>query len=135
MLINNNYFMLKKLFVGSILTASLFLTGCGAAQPKVISTFPQNGAQDVDSQTAVIWVKFNKPMMDKSWSWSYKEKDAFPKLNGDPYYSEENTKNNLPVKLEPNREYKIWINTAEFKDFKDTSGNSSEPYELKFKTK
>ena len=126
-----------KIFIGFILSLSLILTGCtqNSAAPKIISTFPQNGSQNVDPSIASIWVQFNESMMDKSWSWAYREKDKFPQLNGDPYYSEENTKNILPVRLEPNHEYDIWINTETLQNFKDKAGNPAQPFELKFKTK
>ena len=41
----------------------------------------------------------------------------------------------MPVKLEPNKEYEIWINSEKFKNFKDQAGNSSSPFRLVFKTK
>jgi len=43
------------------------------ASPKVIVTNPQNGATDVDPSLSKITVTFSKPMLDKSWSWSYEE--------------------------------------------------------------
>lgn len=141
--------MKKQILVGLVFSMSLLLMGLGCGQnstvpnptvpnsaaPKVISTFPQNGAQNVDPSVTEIWVQFDKPMMDKSWSWAYMEKDKFPALNGSPYYSEQNTKNILPVKLESNHEYVIWINTDTLKNFKDTAGTPAEPYEFKFKTR
>lgn len=129
--------MKKKIFIGLIFSISLFLIGCSqnSGVPKAINTSPENGSQNVDPSLTAIWVQFNKPMMDKSWSWAYIEKDKFPQLNGDPYYSEENTKNTLPVKLEPNHEYDIWINTDTLKNFKDKEGTPAEPFEFKFKTR
>jgi len=41
----------------------------------------------------------------------------------------------LPVKLEPNKEYVIWINTSNLKNFKDKSGNPALPFKFTFKTK
>jgi len=116
----------------------LLLTGCGAKDnvpPKVINTDPQNGAQDVDPSLTEISVTFNESMMDKSWSWCYEDKDKFPQVTGQPNYTENNTKNVLPVKLEPNKEYVIWINTVNFKNFKDRAGNPVEPYRFTFETK
>ena len=103
--------------------------------PKVIKTYPKNGAQNVDPAIKEIWIKFDKEMSDKSYSWCYEKKEDFPELNGQPTYTENNTKNSLPVKLEPNKEYVIWINTANIKDFKDKAGNSAIPYKFTFKTK
>lgn len=103
--------------------------------PKVIITSPQNTAKDVDPSLKEISVTFNEPMMDKSWSWSYEDKNKFPQTTGEPFYTDNYTKCVLPVKLEPNKEYVIWINTARFKNFKDKAGNPAEPYRFTFKTK
>ncbi len=77
----------------------------------------------------------NEPMMDKNWSWCYEEKEKFPEMTGDPRYADNNTRCVSPVKLEPDKEYVIWINTANFKNFKDKTGNPAEPYEFTFKTR
>ena len=103
--------------------------------PKIIATNPKNGAADVDPSLSKITVTFNKPMLDKSWSWSYEEKDSFPQTVGQPSYTENATTCVLPVKLEPGKRYVIWINTARIKNFKDKSGNAVEPYKLVFTTR
>lgn len=121
-----------------ILLLSLVLSGCGtkdSAAPKVVGTYPQDGAKDVDPSIKEISVTFNEPMMDKSWSWCYEDKGKFPQVEGQPYYIENNTKNVLPVKLEPKKEYVVWINTANFKSFRDKAGNPTEPYRFAFKTR
>lgn len=103
--------------------------------PKVVSTSPKNSLQDVDPKLTEISVTFNEPMMDKSWSWSYEDKNKFPQMTGEPYYTGNYTKCVLPVKLEPNKEYVIWINTARFRNFKDNAGNPAEPHRFIFKTR
>ena len=102
--------------------------------PKVISTIPQNGSRTVDPSLTEISVTFSEPMMDKSWSWSYEDKDKFPQMTGQPYCVN-NTKCVLPVKLEPKKEYVIWINTVKFKNFKSKTGIPAEPYKVTFRTK
>ncbi|MFB3915151.1 MAG: Ig-like domain-containing protein [Terriglobales bacterium] len=106
-----------------------------AEPPRVIATFPQNGSQDVDPSTTQISVTFNQAMTDKSWSWAYEDKSKFPVTTAKPYYTDGGTKCVLPVKLEPNKEYAIWINTAKFKNFKSASGAPAQPYRLAFRTK
>ena len=103
--------------------------------PIVIATNPQNGARDVDPSIKEISVTFNERMMDKSWSWCYEDRDTFPHMTGQPYYVENNTKNVLPVTLESNKEYVIWINTVNFKNFRDEAGNPAVPYKFTFKTR
>ena len=103
--------------------------------PRVIDTFPPNGAQDVDPTITEISVTFNEEMDNSSWSWAYRDPTRIPEMPGDPYYTDQNKRNILPVKLEPNKEYVLWINTEKFNYFKDKNGNSAAPYEFKFKTK
>jgi hypothetical protein len=103
--------------------------------PEVMLTNPRNGAQNVDPSMREISVTFSERMMDKSWSWCYEERDRFPQMTGQPYYTENNTKNVLPVKLKPHTEYVIWINTVNFKNFRDEAGNPAGPYRFTFKTR
>lgn len=74
-------------------------------------------------------------MMDGNWSWVYEDKNSFPVTTGKPYYVNNMTRNVLPVKLEENKEYVIWINQPAFSNFKDKSGKSVYPYKFTFKTK
>ena len=121
-------------------TVASFLCLCGssaddAVPPKVVATTPANGAMNVDPALKEISVTFNEPMMDNSWSWCYEKKELFPEITGTPYYTKNFTKNVLPVKLKANTDYIIWINTVNFKGFKDEAGNSSKPYKFTFKTR
>ena len=103
--------------------------------PNVVETFPVSGSTDVDPSTSEISVTFDEPMTDGSWSWAYTNKNQFPEMNGQPYYAPGHTKNILPVKLESNKEYEIWINSEKFGNFKDRAGNSAIPFRFVFKTK
>ena len=130
-MIHNRLFVLMMvLTIGSV--------ECGEKDteaPRVVYTFPLNGSQDVDPSINEISVTFNEEMMDQDWSWAYTNKNEFPEMTGPPYYTERLKRNVLPVKLEPNREYVIWLNSQEFKNFKDKSGNHLIPFKFTFKTK
>ncbi len=127
--------MFRILIVFAIATSTLSCTEKDTTAPSVIATFPPNGSMDVDSSINEISVTFNEEMQDGNWSWAYTTKSKFPELNGDPKYNENYTTNTLPVKLEPNKEYEIWINSQKFNNFKDKSGNPATPYKLVFKTR
>jgi Bacterial Ig-like domain len=103
-------------------------------RPVVIETQPKNGDQEVDAASTEIRVKFNKPMADQSWSWVQISKSSFPETMGDIHYDIDSKTCVMPVKLEPGRKYIIWINSANFQDFKDGEGRPAEPYLLKFAT-
>ena len=129
--------MNKYLWVIALIIA-LAVVGCkgsDATRPTVVTTNPSNGSQDVDPGLTEISVTFSEPMMDKSWSWTYEQKEKFPVITGDPSFDGSYTINTLPVKLEPNKEYVIWINTSNSSNFVDKAGNSATPYKLAFKTK
>jgi hypothetical protein len=127
----------KPLFILLLVLIS-FSAACAEKDtkpPRVVSTSPTNGSRDVNPSINEISVTFDKEMMDGNWSWAYTDKSEFPQITGQAYYTENNTKNVLPVKLEPNKEYIIWINSAKHKNFKDKSGNSAIPFKFMFKTR
>lgn len=103
--------------------------------PSVVRTVPINGSNDVEPSLTEMSVTFNEEMQDGNWSWAYTTKDKFPEITGQPVFSEKFTKNTLPIKLEPNKEYEVWINSEKFGNFKDKAGNSAAPFKLTFKTR
>ena len=122
-----------------VLTSLLNLVvGCGEPDtqpPRVVSTIPENESVNVDPSLTEISVKFNEEMMDGNWSWAYSDRSEFPQMTGQAYYTENKTRNVLPVKLESNKNYVIWINSPKHKNFKDKNGNSAYPFKFTFKTK
>jgi len=123
--------MKRLLFVILVL-----LIGCAQNNPGpiVAATYPANG-DSVHASLDTIMVTFNKPMTDKSWSWVYESPESFPEMTGEPYYDETMMINYLPVKLEPQKTYVIWINKDNFMNFKDASGNPARPHKFTFSTK
>jgi len=127
----------KNLFI-TITTIALALAACtktDSTPPTVVETFPATGSSEVDPALTEISATFSEPMSDGNWSWAYTNEDQFPETTGQPYYLPGLTKNVLPVKLEPNKEYEIWINSDKFKDFKDQAGNPATPFRFVFKAK
>jgi len=102
--------------------------------PKIVATVPADGDTAVDPGLAELSVTFDEPMKDKNWSWCYENPETFPKMTGDPRYEDGFKKCVLPVQLEPDKEYVIWFNMAEYKNFKDCAGNPLEPVRISFKT-
>jgi hypothetical protein len=106
------------------------------ALPVVVKTVPMAGAKDVDPTLTEIKVTFSKDMADGSWSWVQLSDATFPKVDGKIRYEKDKRTCVLPVKLESDKTYALWINLAEkFENFKDTEGLSAVPYQLVFKTK
>jgi hypothetical protein len=103
--------------------------------PVVVKTLPEAGAPSVDPKITEIKVTFSKDMKDGVWSWAKISNESFPMLAGDPKYLADKRTCVLPVKLEPEKTYAIWVNSEKFANFKDTGGRSAVPYLLVFKTR
>jgi len=103
-------------------------------QPAVVRTTPRSGDTQVDPAITEIRVTFSKDMADQSWSWTQISDETFPPTTGKPYYLPDKRTCVLPVKLEPNRSYVTWLNSAKFGNFRDTGGRSAVPYLLVFET-
>jgi RNA polymerase sigma-70 factor (ECF subfamily) len=105
------------------------------APPVVVKTVPQSGATGIDPKTTEIRVTYSKPMKNGTWSWSTWGEENFPKTTGKPRYEADKRTCVLPVKLEPNKFYAIWLNSSNFGNFKDAGGRQAVPYLLVFRTK
>jgi RNA polymerase sigma-70 factor (ECF subfamily) len=104
--------------------------------PVVVKTVPESGDTQVDAASIKeIRVTFSKEMMDGTWSWSSVSNDTQVKGTGKPSYDKGKRTCVLPVKLEAGRTYAIWVNSANFSNFKDGEGRSAVPYLLVFETK
>ena len=101
--------------------------------PVVVETFPAAGVKNVASGEVEIWVRFSKPMLDRSWSWSTAWEGSSPKMLEQPFYADERTCR-MKVQLEEGRSYGFWLNSDQFKNFKDRSQIPSVPYLLVFET-
>jgi|AMFO01.1.fsa_nt_gi hypothetical protein len=101
--------------------------------PVVVKTVPQAGDQAVDPSLTEIRVTFSADMQDEAWSWVQDSADTYPQTTGDPYYEHSRT-NVLPVQLEPDHTYVIWLNSANYQNFQDKNGNTAVPYQLAFHT-
>lgn len=130
--------MIQLSYFSIVLAVVIGFISCTQSDSKatsVIATFPPNGTTDVDPSINEISDTFDEEMIDGNWSWTYTYKNQFPEMIGQPYYTEKFTKNILPVKLQSNKEYEIWINSEKFKNFKGKAGNSVTPFKWVFKTK
>jgi hypothetical protein len=106
-----------------------------ASAPQVVSTVPQTKAVDVEPALTEISVTFDKDMMTKDqWSWVMESKDTFPTITGQASFKDSRTCV-LPVKLEPGKTYRIWINAKKQTGFRDVNNTPAVPYLLAFQTR
>lgn len=103
--------------------------------PVVIKTMPESGRTDVLPGEIEIKATFSKLMADQSWSWCTVWDNSCPDALGKPHYEADQKSCVMKVKLEPGKTYGYWLNTKEFKNFRDQQGHSAVPYLLVFSTK
>ena len=103
--------------------------------PVVVRTVPESGAKDVAPGVVEIKATFSKEMTDKSWSWCYAWQGSIAESAGDIRYESDHKTCVWKVKLEPNRTYAYWLNTAKLQNFTDKQGHPAVPYLLVFQTK
>jgi RNA polymerase sigma-70 factor (ECF subfamily) len=106
-----------------------------AVPPVVVSTIPEAGATGVDPRLREIRITFSKVMYDSGFSLSTHSEDSFPEIAGEPKYSSDQRTCVLPVRLESDRTYALWVNSQNHRNFKDTFGQSALPYLLVFQTR
>jgi len=127
---------------------SLLLTGCDArpgantANPqagasangglRVTTLDPPNGATGVDPNQAYLAATFSEPMAD-GFSFTGGP-PAMPETTAKPYWNANKRTCTLPVKLEPNRSYRLGLNSPSFKNFRSASGEALEPVVWTFET-
>ena len=124
------------------IAAALTLAFAGAAQaqsdgpapsaPKVVATYPADGAH-VPPSIAELRVSYDHRMM-ASWSFATRGEKAFPQVLGAPSLSPDHITISLPIRLEPNHTYVVWLNTEKYQNFKSEDGQAAEPYRLTFHT-
>lgn len=102
--------------------------------PRVVALDPPQGATDVDPSTTLLRATFDRPM-EGSWSWVTEGNDSFPPATGDAFFEADARTAALPVRLEPGRSYVVWLNSSEFRLFRDLEGTPSEPLRWTFTTR
>jgi beta-lactamase regulating signal transducer with metallopeptidase domain len=108
--------------------------GDSVAPPRIVKMIPKNGATNVSPTLKEIQVVFDKPMA-AGFSWTGGG-DHFPAIpeGAKPSWSKNRKTCTLPVKLKPNWEYRLGLNSKSFKNFASSDGLSLEPVVYKFQT-
>lgn len=104
--------------------------------PMIVTTSPENGALDVDAESAMLRVTFDMPMGDgMSWTGGGL---GFPKDSPDgkkPSWSKDGRTCTLPVLLDPGHGYELGLNSLKHINFQSKWGIPLEPIVYKFRTR
>ena len=93
--------------------------------PVVVETLPISGAEEVVPGETEIRVRFSKEMADGSWSWSSAWENSTPESVGEPHYLDDHRTCVIKVRLEPGQTYAWWLNSEQFKNFKDRASGKT----------
>lgn len=108
--------------------------GIEANLPTVVGLKPfENNSLDVSPDVKEITVVFSRPLNGRNTGVDYGDlgEEAFPKgPMGGRYWSEDFTSWTLPVELEPNKTYQIYISN----NFRTADGLPLKPFLIEFKT-
>ncbi|MCA9240774.1 MAG: Ig-like domain-containing protein, partial [Planctomycetales bacterium] len=113
--------------------SALSISGGGslAAPPVVVETEPDAGATSVDPSTRTITIKFDQPM-SKGMS-VVGGGENFPKMLGKASWKSSRTLV-LRVRLEPDHDYWLSVNSDRFQNFTNKAGEPAVPYPIQFRT-
>jgi hypothetical protein len=102
--------------------------------PRVASASPDDGEANVDPATRELRVTFDQDM-DRGMSVASSGGGPTDPLDKSARAQWKGARTiGVPLKLEPNQEYTLSINTAEFRNFTNTRGKPAVPYPIHFRT-
>lgn len=104
-----------------------------ASAPVLVSSTPASGAEEVDPSLVLLRFEFDRPMQPDSWSITGSPEEQ-PRMEGTPSYDAERRTLSVPVRLEPGRSYRLWLNSERFQGFKSAQGVPLAPVEIRFRT-
>jgi hypothetical protein len=101
--------------------------------PKVVRFDPPNGASEVDASVTELRATFDRPMSE-GWSWVTEGQDLFPTTTGEAYLTPDKRTAVLPVQLAAGRRYVLWLNSEQYRYFRDQAGVELPPVRWTFTT-
>ena len=105
-----------------------------AQKPVILELSPANGASAVDPRMTELRVTFNVPMAE-GFSWTGGGDDYPPAPEGKgPYWTEDHRTCVRPVRLDPNRQYRLGLNSPSHKNFQSAAGVPLDPVIYTFQT-
>jgi hypothetical protein len=130
--------MAVSLLAGAALAALCGAPSLAQAQsakrpPRIVSTSPAVGAQNVDPGLAEITVTFDQDM-DGGMSWTGGGPDYPPSPQGARAAWRDQRTCVLPVTLQPGHSYRVGINSQSYRNFRSAAGVSATPSAITFAT-
>ena len=103
-------------------------------KPTILEIQPANGADAVDPKTTELRVTFTVPM-GGGYSWTGSGSDYPSMPEGErPHWTNDHRTCVLPVRLEPNHQYRIGLNSSSHQNFQSAAGVPLDPVIYTFRT-
>jgi len=110
---------------------------CGGARadpPRVLKASPDDGELNVDpAKTAELRIEFDQPMDTVGGYSIVGGGDSFPAVLGKPRWEDARTLV-VPVRLQPDHDYRLSVNSDRFTNFRSKAGEPAVPYPIAFST-
>jgi hypothetical protein len=108
--------------------------GAGAAPPKVVKASPDDGDANVDpARTTELRVVFDQPMDTRGGFSIVGGGESFPVLTAKPKWEGDRTLV-APIRLRPEHDYTLSINSDRFTNCRNKAGEPAAPYPIAFST-
>ena len=113
-------------------TGSTVAHNGSAAEPKVVTTTPSNGAM-ISPGPFLLSVTFDRPMLKGSYSFVRVSPDTYPDCDSRPVSSADGRSFTLRCTARAGGRYEVWFNRASFKNFRSVQGVRAKPQRLTFR--
>ena len=124
------------------LPSAIYFTTRGASgevtvktqKPTIVEMRPANGAAEVDPRTTELRITFSVPMCRGfSWTGGGPDYPVVPKGEG-AHWTEDQRTCVLPVRLEPNHQYRLGLNSPSHNNFQSDASVPLDPVIYTFRT-
>jgi RNA polymerase sigma-70 factor (ECF subfamily) len=103
------------------------------AGPRAVAFDPPLGAAGVDPSRTTLAVTFDRDMDPEGWAWVVEGAATAPEV-GESAWDPALRTNSVQVRLQPGRDYVVWVNSPQYSYFRDRSGKPAAPVRWTFAT-
>lgn len=104
------------------------------AEPRLVSSWPANGADDVEAGEQTLVLEFNEPMARDRMSVTTGTVGATPEFIGTPTFSADGRTFRVRMKLKPGLTYIVGANGPNHGNFQNERGDPAVPAMIHFST-
>ena len=103
-------------------------------EPRLVSSWPSHGAQDVPAGEQTLVFEFSEPMARDRMSVTTGNAGAAPEFIGAPAFSADGRTFRIRMRLQPGLTYVIGANSPNHSNFQSERGEPAAPVVIRFST-